>query len=128
MPSSPLYAKRDSLARDDMASAHEAPLKVGQDLRPPGLVCQPLPHQQNLLRWRYPHFVNHRPWSLYQEARGWMRWGLVKWKHRWSDNSLLKACPAQGAYLLQSRCRSPKTFQIREHSDLSGVEEMVAQV
>ena len=26
------------------------------------------------------------------------------------------------------RCRSPKTFQIREHSDLSGVEEMVAQV
>ena len=83
---------------------------------------------KSLFRWRYPHFVNHRPWSLYQEARGWVAGGLVKWRYRLSDRRLLKALPTHKGHIFFVPLQVTEDFQIREHSDLSGVEEMVALV
>ena len=54
----------------------------------------------------------------------------MKWKHRWSDHSLLKA-PCPGNKGISSSCSLQVTedFQIQEHSGFgAGVEEMVAQV
>ena len=125
---SPLYAKRDSLTEMTWPAPYEAPLKVGKTFARRAWYASRYHINKNLLRWRYPHFVNHRPWSLYQEARGWVAGGLVKWKHRWSDHSLLKALPRHKEHIFFVPLQVTEDFQIREHSDLSGVEEMVAQV
>ena len=125
---SPLYAKRDSLAEMTWPAPYEAPLKVGKTFARRAWYASRYHINKNLLRWRYPHFVNHRPWSLYQEARGWVAGGLVKWKHKWSDHSLLKALPRHKGHIFFVPLQVTEDFQIREHSDLSGVEEMVAQV
>lgn len=125
---SPLYAKRDQLAEMTWPAPYKAPLQVGKTFARRAWFASRYHISKNLLRWRYPHFVNHRPWSLYQEARGWVAGGLVKWWYRWSDRSLLKALPQHKGHIFFVPLQVTEDFQIREHSDLSGVEEMVAQV
>ena len=49
-------------------------------------------------------------------------------KHRWSDRALLKTLPRHKGHIFFVPLQVTEDFQIREHSDLSGVEEMVAQV
>ncbi|MCX7131396.1 capsular biosynthesis protein [Aeromonas sp.] len=125
---SPLYAKRDQLAEMAWPAPYEAPLQVGKTFARRAWYASRYHINKTLFRWRYPHFVNHRPWSLYQEARGWVAGGLVKWWYRWSDRSLLKALPQHKGHIFFVPLQVTEDFQIREHSDLSGVEEMVAQV
>lgn len=125
---SPLYAKRDKLAEMTWPAPYEAPLKVGKTFARRAWYASRYHLNKNLLRWRYPHFVNHRPWSLYQEAKGWVAGGLVKWWHKWADRSLLNALPRHEGHIFFVPLQVTEDFQIREHSDLSGVEEMVAQV
>jgi capsular polysaccharide export protein len=125
---SPLYAKRDQLAEMEWPTPYEAPLRVGKTFARRAWYASRYHLNKNLLRWRYPHFVNHRPWSLYQETKGWVVGGLVKWWHKWADRSLLKALPRHQGHIFFVPLQVTEDFQIREHSDLSGVEEMVAQV
>jgi capsular polysaccharide export protein len=125
---SPLYAKRDQLAEMAWPTPYEAPLRVGKTFARRAWYASRYHLNKNLLRWRYPHFVNHRPWSLYQETKGWVAGGLVKWWHKWADRSLLKALPRHQGHIFFVPLQVTEDFQIREHSDLSGVEEMVAQV
>lgn len=125
---SPLFAKRDQLAKMAWPAPYEAPLQVGKTFARRAGYASRYHISKMLFRWRYPHFVNHRPWSLYQEARGWVAGGLVKWWYRWSDRSLLKALPQHKGHIFFVPLQVTEDFQIREHSDLSGVEEMVAQV
>lgn len=125
---SPLYARRDTLAEMTWSTPYEAPLKVGKTFAHRAWYASRYHINKNLLHWRYPHFVNHRPWSLYQETKGWVAGGLVKWSHKWADRSLLKALPRHQGHIFFVPLQVTEDFQIREHSDLSGVEEMVAQV
>ncbi|WP_249126457.1 capsular biosynthesis protein [Aeromonas popoffii] len=125
---SPLFAKRDQLAKMAWPAPYEAQLQVGKTFARRAGYASRYHISKMLFRWRYPHFVNHRPWSLYQEARGWVAGGLVKWWYRWSDRSLLKALPQHKGHIFFVPLQVTEDFQIREHSDLSGVEEMVAQV
>ncbi|MFQ2399306.1 capsule biosynthesis protein [Aeromonas dhakensis] len=125
---SPLYAKRDKLAEMQWPEPYQAPLQVGKTFARRAWYASRYHINKSLFRWRYPHFVNHRPWSLYQEASGWVAGGLVKWRYRWADRRLLKALPAHKGHIFFVPLQVTEDFQIREHSDLSGVEEMVAQV
>ncbi|MNF63437.1 Capsule polysaccharide biosynthesis protein [compost metagenome] len=52
----------------------------------------------------------------------------MKWWHKWADRSLLKALPRYKGKIFFVPLQVTEDFQIREHSDLGGVEEMVAQV
>ncbi|MCH7373755.1 capsular biosynthesis protein [Aeromonas sp. MR16] len=125
---SPLYAQRDKLADMRWPAPYETPLKVGKTFARRAWYASRYHINKSLLRWRYPHFVNHRPWSLYQEARGWVAGGVMKWWHKWTDRSLLKALPQHKGHIFFVPLQVTEDFQIREHSDLSGVEGMVAQV
>lgn len=125
---SPLYAKRDKLADMCWPTPYEAPLKVGKTFARRAWYASRYHINKSLMSWRYPYFVNHRPWSLYQEARGWVAGGVVKWWHKMADRSLLRALPAHKGHIFFVPLQVTEDFQIREHSDLSGVEEMVAQV
>ncbi|QXW29750.1 capsular biosynthesis protein [Aeromonas sanarellii] len=125
---SPLYAKRDTLVDMHWPAPYEVPLQVGKTFAPRAWYASRYHISKYLMQWRYPHCVNHRPWSLYQEARGWVTGGLVKWWHKWADRSLLQALPQHKGHIFFVPLQVTEDFQIREHSDLSGVEEMVAQV
>ncbi|MGS3152092.1 capsule biosynthesis protein [Aeromonas sanarellii] len=125
---SPLYTQRDQLTEMRWPAPFEAPLRVGRTFACRAWYASRYHISKNLRRWRYPHFVNHRPWNLCQEARGWVAGGMVKWWHKWADSSLLKALPAHKGKIFFVPLQVTEDFQIREHSDLSGVEEMVAQV
>ena len=125
---SPLYAKRDQLVDMDWPAPYEAPLQVGKTFARRAWYASRYHINKSLLHWRYPYFVNHRPWNLYQEARGWVAGGVVKWWHKWADRSLLKALPRYKGKIFFVPLQVTEDFQIREHSDLGGVEEMVAQV
>ena len=125
---SPLYARRDNLADMSWPTPFDAPLQVGKTFARRAWYASRYHINKSLMSWRYPHFVNHRPWSLYQEARGWVAGGVVKWWHKWADRNLLKALPEHKGHIFFVPLQVTEDFQIREHSDLSGVEDMVAQV
>lgn len=125
---SPLYAKRDKLVELTWPEPYHAQLQVGKTFARRAWYASRYHINKSLFRWRYPHFVNHRPWSLSQEASGWVAGGLVKWRYRRADRRLLKALPAHKGHIFFVPLQVTEDFQIREHSDLSGVEEMVAQV
>ena len=125
---SQLYARRDQLARMRWPAPYETPLQVGKTFASRTWYASRYHISKKLRHRRYPHFVNHRPWSLYQEARGWIAGGMVKWWHKWADRSLLKTLHQHRGRIFFVPLQVTEDFQIREHSDLSGVEEMVSQV
>ncbi|MFQ1817484.1 capsule biosynthesis protein [Aeromonas veronii] len=125
---SPWYERRDQLAKLDWPEPYDSSLKVGRTFAVRAWYASRYHINKSLFRWRYPHFVNHRPWSLVQEAMGWVRGAMVKYGNVRQDRALLKALPQHAGRIFFVPLQVTEDFQIREHSDLSGVEEMVAQV
>ncbi|MCF3099309.1 capsular biosynthesis protein [Aeromonas australiensis] len=125
---SPLYARRDQLAGLSWPAPYVAPLQVGKTFARRAWYASRYHISKALMQWRYPHFVNHRPWSLVQEAMGWVYGGMVKYGNLHQDRALLRALPQYAGRIFFVPLQVTEDFQIREHSDLSGVEEMVAQV
>lgn len=125
---SPWYERRDQLAQLDWPVPYDSSLKVGKTFAVRAWYASRYHINKSLFRWRYPHFVNHRPWSLVQEAMGWVCGAMVKYGNLRQDRALLKALPQHAGRIFFVPLQVTEDFQIREHSDLSGVEEMVAQV
>ena len=125
---SPWYEQRDQLPRLEWSVPYDTPLKVGKTFAVRAWNASRYHINKAMLRWRYPHFVNHRPWNLVQEALGWVASGVVKYTNMGADRSLLRALPQHKGHIFFVPLQVTEDFQIREHSDLSGVEEMVAQV
>lgn len=125
---SPWYERRDQLAELDWPVPYDTPLKVGKTFAVRAWNASRYHISKALKQWRYPHCVNHRPWSLVQEAMGWVCGAMVKYGNMRKDRVLLKALPRHAGRIFFVPLQVTEDFQIREHSDLSGVEEMVAQV
>ncbi|MFM4738632.1 capsule biosynthesis protein [Aeromonas veronii] len=125
---SPWYERRDQLAELDWSVPYDSSLKVGRTFAVRAWYASRYHINKSLFRWRYPHFVNHRPWNLVQEAMGWVCGAMVKYGNLRQDRALLKALPQYAGRIFFVPLQVTEDFQIREHSDLSGVEEMVAQV
>ncbi|MFQ1643530.1 capsule biosynthesis protein [Aeromonas veronii] len=125
---SPWYERRDQLAELDWPVPYDSSLKVGKTFAVRAWNASRYHISKALMQWRYPHFVNHRPWNLVQEAMGWVCGAMVKYGNLRQDRALLKALPHYAGRIFFVPLQVTEDFQIREHSDLSGVEEMVAQV
>ncbi|WP_429152638.1 capsule biosynthesis protein [Aeromonas veronii] len=125
---SPWYERRDQLAELDWPVPYDSSLKVGKTFAVRAWNASRYHISKALMQWRYPHFVNHRPWNLVQEAMGWVCGAMVKYGNLRQDRALLKALPQYAGRIFFVPLQVTEDFQIREHSDLSGVEEMVAQV
>lgn len=125
---SPWYERRDQLAELDWSVPYDSSLKVGRTFAVRAWYASRYHISKALMQWRYPHFVNHRPWNLMQEAMGWVCGAMVKYGNLRQDRALLKALPQYAGRIFFVPLQVTEDFQIREHSDLSGVEEMVAQV
>lgn len=125
---SPWYERREELPRLEWSEPYENSLKVGKTFAVRAWYASRYHINKTLRQWRYPHFVNHRPWSLVQEAMGWVCGGMVKYGNMRADRSLLRALPRHKGHIFFVPLQVTEDFQIREHSDLSGVEEMVTEV
>ncbi|MFA7258430.1 MAG: capsular biosynthesis protein [Aeromonas bestiarum] len=125
---SPLYAKRDKLTGIRWPTPYKAPLQVGKTFARRAWYASRYHINKTLFRWRYPHFVNHRPWSLYQETMGWIKSGGVKLWRLWSDRALLKHISRYKGHVFFAPLQVTEDFQLREHSDLSGIEDFISQV
>ncbi|TFF72903.1 capsule biosynthesis protein [Aeromonas taiwanensis] len=125
---SPYYPQRDRLVESPWPTPYQSNLVVGPTFTRRAWYATRYHVSKALLRWRYPHNSNHRPWSLYQEARGWVMGGVTKWQHKLPDHRLMKTLTRYRGRIFFVPLQVTEDFQIREHSDLSGVEEMVAQV
>jgi capsular polysaccharide export protein len=125
---SPLYAQRDELVEHDWPVPYQAQLVVGRTFaRRAGYAIRY--HLRKLLQHRhYPDYVSHRPWNAWQEARGWVMGGVTKWQHQRPDRQLMRDLEQHRGKIFFVPLQVTEDFQIREHSDLSGIEEMVTQV
>ncbi|HDZ8856113.1 TPA: capsular biosynthesis protein [Aeromonas dhakensis] len=125
---SPLYAKRDKLAEMQWPEPYQAPLQVGKTFARRAWYASRYHINKSLFRWRYPYFVNHRPWNLSQEATGWIRSGIIKLRRRRGDLTLLKKMMGHKGHVFFIPLQVTEDFQLREHSDLSGIEDFISQV
>ncbi|MBW3731803.1 capsule biosynthesis protein [Aeromonas dhakensis] len=125
---SPLYAKRDKLAEMQWPEPYQALLQVGKTFARRAWYASRYHINKSLFRWRYPHFVNHRPWNLSQEATGWIRSGIIKLRRRRGDLTLLKKMMGHKGHVFFIPLQVTEDFQLREHSDLSGIEDFISQV
>ena len=125
---SPWYSKRTELSQCDWPDPDPCSLYVGKTF---GVRARYACRYYLAKAWRkgrYPHFVSHRPWNLYQEAMGWVRGWLVKYQNRSVDRELLRILPQYAGKIFFVPLQVSEDFQIREHSELDGVDQMINQV
>lgn len=68
----------------------KAPMTVGKTFAMRAWYASYYHINKALKHYRYPYFVNHRPWSLWQETMGWIKGAYVKYRHLRTDKSLLE--------------------------------------
>ncbi len=75
---------------------------------------------------RFPGYQHHRSFDPWAQATGWLRGGLKKPLHARRDRALLPMCagPWSGRYFLVP-LQVHADYQILEHSDFGGVDEMI---
>ncbi|WP_258224669.1 capsular biosynthesis protein [Aeromonas sp. HMWF014] len=125
---SPWYEERARLPRVHWSAEFIPPLKVGKTFAARAWYASRYHISKAIKRSRYPHFVDHRPWTLWQEARGWLRSALVKYGHRHRDRALLNHLKEHAGLIFLVPLQVSEDFQIKEHSEFGGVEEMIAEV
>ncbi len=86
-------------------------------------------HAANILyRGRFPHFQSHRPASIWQEAGGWIKRGARALVHsRENEAAIARIEAAEAPYFLVP-LQLNSDYQIRIHSDYSGMPAFIEQV
>ncbi|MFM5846216.1 capsule biosynthesis protein [Aeromonas veronii] len=125
---SPWYEERARLPRVDWPAEFIAPLKVGKTFAARAWYASRYHISKAIKRSRYPHYVDHRPWTLWQEARGWLRSGWIKYGHRHRDRALLNRLKEHAGQIFLVPLQVSEDFQIREHSEFGDLEEMISEV
>lgn len=125
---SPWYEERARLPRVDWPAEFIAPLKVGKTFAARAWYASRYHISKAIKQSRYPHFVDHRPWTLWQEARGWLRSGWIKYGHRHRDRALLHRFKEHAGQIFLVPLQVSEDFQIREHSEFGDLEEMISEV
>lgn len=83
---------------------------------------------KSLRHLSYRHYVSHRPWSLLQEAMGWVKTGWMKKRRRKPDQLLLEQLSHHQGPLFLVPLQVAEDFQLREHSDYTGMDEFIVEV
>lgn len=76
----------------------------------------------------FRHYINHRPWNLHQEAFGWLKGGVIKLLQKKPDKQLMKRLQQTSADIFFVPLQVSEDFQIRQHSDLHSVTDMINRV
>lgn len=77
---------------------------------------------------QFSHYHNHRPWNVYQEAFSWVKGGAIKLLRKSPDRQLMLSLRQTSAKLFFVPLQVSEDFQIRQHSDLSSVTDMINRV
>ncbi|MCL1126189.1 capsular biosynthesis protein [Shewanella surugensis] len=76
----------------------------------------------------FTHYINHRPWNLRQEAFSWLKGGIIKLLQKRPDHQLMALLRQTTADIFFVPLQVSEDFQIRQHSDLNSVIDMIHQV
>ncbi|WP_299497031.1 capsular biosynthesis protein [uncultured Shewanella sp.] len=76
----------------------------------------------------FKHYNNHRPWNVYQEAFSWVKGGILKLFRKSPDRQLMQRLRQTSAKLFFVPLQVSEDFQIRQHSDLSSITDMINRV
>ena len=125
---SPWYERRTELAEREWPAPFEAPLTVGPTMGCRARFAMRYYLNKALHHRRYRHYQHHRPWNFFEELWGWVAGAVVKQWHHMTDLRLRNSLATHRGHLFFVPLQVTEDFQIREHSNLSGVEEMVAEV
>lgn len=125
---SPLYTRRDSLSKTIWKTPYKMELIVGDTFSRRAWFAIRYHVTRSIRKRTFPHYISHRPWTLYEETRGWVAGGIRKLIRTLPDRRLLQRLQAHRGAIFFVPLQVTEDYQIREHSDLSGVEDMVAQV
>lgn len=125
---SPLYPERDRLAIRDAFPPYQCDLVVGPTFARRAWYATRYHVAKALGADGYPHAVQHRPWSLWQEAMGWVRGGAIKWLSKGPDRRLMARLARHPGQIFLVPLQVSEDFQIREHADLGGIDEVITQI
>ena len=125
---SPWYAKRHLLPDMQWTTSFDASLSIGPTMALRSKFAMLYYLHKAWGRWKYRHYKHHRPWNFFEELSGWVSGAVVKQWYRVADVQLRKTIQAHKGHVFFVPLQVTEDFQIREHSPLSGVEEMVAEV
>ncbi|WP_298774438.1 capsular biosynthesis protein [uncultured Shewanella sp.] len=77
---------------------------------------------------QFSHYHNHRPWNVYQEAFSWVKGGAIKLLRKGPDKQLMQGLRQTSAKLFFVPLQVSEDFQIRQHSNLCSVTDMINRV
>ncbi|MBV7316272.1 capsule biosynthesis protein [Shewanella sp. NIFS-20-20] len=126
---SPLYRQRNHLVLPQTYPAYQHPFVAGKTFgKRAWFACRQ--HINRLLAsLRYPHYVNHRPWRIDQEALGWVKGALIKLKHKAPDARLLAGLKAHNkGRLFLLPLQVSEDFQIRDHANYKDINSVITDV
>ncbi|HBC6156430.1 TPA: capsular biosynthesis protein [Escherichia coli] len=123
------YEQRERLPYLMWSNEFKAPMTVGKTFAMRAWYASYYHINKALKHYRYPYFVNHRPWSLWQETMGWIKGAYVKYRHLRTDKSLLEFLKKHHAgHIFLVPLQVSEDFQIREHSDFDSIEQMIENI
>lgn len=122
------YEERARLPLVYCSTEFIAPLKVGKTFAARAWYASRYHICKAIKRSRYIYFAEHRPWTLWQEAMGWLRSSLVKYGNHHRDRVLLNHLKKHAGQIFLVPLQVSEDFQIKEHSEFAGIEEMISEV
>ncbi|MGL4544201.1 MAG: capsule biosynthesis protein [Plesiomonas sp.] len=125
---SPLFSLRSNLGRYRNETPFEQRVIVGKTFAARAWYASRYHINKFIGKLRYPHFVDHRPWGLVQEALGWVRGGLIKLTHKQRDRDLLTQLKAHKGKVFLLPLQVSEDFQICQHSNFRDVASVIDEV
>ncbi|MFC4347200.1 capsule biosynthesis protein [Kordiimonas lipolytica] len=88
-----------------------------------------LAHGANIMyRWKFPHYRGHRPASIWQEAGGWIKRGFRTLMHGGKNKATIARIERAEAPYFLVPLQLNSDYQIRIHSDFSGMPAFIDEV
>ncbi|MCH1930193.1 capsular biosynthesis protein [Shewanella sp. A25] len=125
---SPLYPLRANLSHYQGTTTPSATLPVGKTFGYRAWYASRYHINKFLGQISYPHFVDHRLWSLTQEIGSWFKGGLIKLTHQQRDKLLLSRLAAHSGKLFLLPLQVSDDFQIRHHSNYRDMASVIDEV
>lgn len=125
---SPMYQVRANLVHYTPAKEFEHQVIVGKSFSARAWYATRYHVNKLLGRVRYPHFVDHRPWSIVEETLGWIKGGLIKLRFKGRDSKLMQRLQAHKGRVFLLPLQVSEDFQIRHHSNYPDVASVIDEV
>lgn len=125
---SPLYPVRNQLAQFTPDAFFKPSFIAGKTFKKRAWYASFHHISRALLRGRYPHYVNHRPWTLIKESSSWLRGGWIKLTHKRRDRRLLQQLQQYKGRLFLLPLQVSEDFQIRDHSKFNDINHVIDDV